>query len=236
MKRIPTGIEGLDQLIQGGIPQGSSVLVSGSSGTGKTIFALQYLYNGALKHSEPGLYVTLETNLKNITWNMENFAWNIKGLQEKDLFKIYKLNLSGKKPEHVEDQVYDELNVISDMVEKIGATRLAVDSTTSLGIWIKEPGALRSTLFEFADYLKKLNCTTLLTSETKLDKTQFSAFGVEDFISDGIIALYFSPPHRSIFIRKMRGTNHSMTPHALEITENGLLVRAKEEIMWESIK
>jgi KaiC/GvpD/RAD55 family RecA-like ATPase len=236
MKRVPTGIEGLDQLIQGGIPQGSSCLICGSSGTGKTIFSLQFLYQGALKHEEPGLYVTLETNLKNITWNMENFNWDIKKLQEKELFKIYKLNLSGKRPENVEDQIYEELKVISEMVEKIGATRLVVDSTTALGIWIREPGALRSTLFEFADYLKKLDCTTFLTAETKQDKNVFSAFGVEDYITDAVIALYFTPPFRSIFIKKMRGTNHSKSAHPFEITDSGLIVRAKEEILWESIK
>jgi KaiC/GvpD/RAD55 family RecA-like ATPase len=236
VKRVPTGIEGLDELIEGGIPQGSSVLVSGGSGTGKTIFVLQYLYEGALKYNSPGIYVTLETNLKNITWNMENFNWDIKKLQQKELFKIYKLNISGKRPENVEDQIYDELDVIAEMVEKMGAVRLAVDSTTALGIWIRERGALRTTLFEFTDYLKKLNCTTLLTSETSGEKNQFSAFGVEDFIADGIIALYFTPPHRSIFIRKMRGTNHSMSPHAFEISNEGIRVRTKEEILWESIK
>ncbi len=236
MKRVPTGIEGLDQLIQGGVPQGSTALVSGASGTGKTIFALQYLYGGALKQNEPGLYVTLETNLKNITWNMQNFNWDIKKLQEKDLFKIYKLQLSGKKPEQVEEQIYEELKAISDMVEKIGAVRLVVDSTTALGIWIREPGALRSTIYEFTDYLKNLNCTTLLTAETSTRRGQFSAFGIEDFIADSIIALYFTPPHRSLFVRKMRGTDHSTSVHPFEISDQGILVRGREEIPWDSLR
>ncbi|MDO8537748.1 MAG: ATPase domain-containing protein [archaeon] len=236
MKRVPTGIDGLDVLIQGGLPQASAVLLSGGPGTGKTIMSTQFLYKGAKDFGETGLFVTLETNLKNITWNMENFDWDIKSLQEKELFKIYKLNLSGRRKEDVEDQIFEELDVISEMVEKNNVKRLVIDSTTALGTWVKEQGSLRSMLFNFIDGLKKLDCTTLLTAETKGGKNDFSAFGVEEFISDGVISLYFSPPFRSIFIRKMRGTNHSMAPHPYNITERGILVKSKDEIMWESIK
>ncbi len=94
MERVKSGITGLDDLVEGGIPKGSSFLVSGGSGTGKTIFAMQYLYRGALDNKEPGLFVTLETNLKNIVWNMESFKWDIRSLQERNMMRIYRLNLS----------------------------------------------------------------------------------------------------------------------------------------------
>ncbi len=236
LKRVPLGIEGLDELIQGGVPKGSSILISGGAGTGKTIFATQFLYNGATKYNEAGLYVTLETNLKNITWDMENFRWDIKKLQEKELFKIYKLNLAEKDSENIEEEVLEELNIISEYIEKVGATRLVVDSTTSLAMWIRGSAAMRKTLFQFTDGLKKLDCTTLLTSETKGDKSTISAFGVEEFVVDGVMVLYLHPPHRTIFVRKMRGTSQSMSPHPFEITENGIVVRSKEEVPWEGIK
>ncbi|MEW6296004.1 MAG: ATPase domain-containing protein [Candidatus Diapherotrites archaeon] len=235
MKRVPVGIEGLDQLIQGGVPKGSSTLISGGSGTGKTIFATQFLYNGAIKFGEPGLYVTLETNLKNITWDMENFNWDIKRLQDKNLFKIYKLNLAEKDVENVEQEVMEELDIIAEYVEKMGAQRLVIDSTTSLAMWIKGAAAMRKTLFAFSDGLKKLDCTTFMTSETKADKISLSAFGVEEFVVDGVIVLFLHPPHRSIFVRKMRGTNQSMSPHPFEITDSGIIVRGKEEMPWEGI-
>ena len=60
MERIKTGVPGFDGLIEGGIPKGRSVLVSGATGTGKTIFCMQYLYNGAKQFKEPGIYVTLD--------------------------------------------------------------------------------------------------------------------------------------------------------------------------------
>ncbi|MFH1544897.1 MAG: ATPase domain-containing protein [archaeon] len=235
MKRIPTGIEGLDQLIQGGLPRGSSILIAGGTGTGKTILATQFLYQGATKFNEPGLYVTLETNLKNITWDMENFNWDIKKLQDKELFKIYKLNLAEKEVADVEDEVMEELNIIQEYIEKMGATRLVIDSTTALAMWIRGAAAMRRTLFAFTDGLKKLDCTTVLTTETTGEKTKLSAFGVEEFVADGVIALFFHPPHRSIFVRKMRGTMHSKSAHPYEISDSGIIVRPKEEIPWEGI-
>ncbi|MFH1586365.1 MAG: ATPase domain-containing protein, partial [Candidatus Diapherotrites archaeon] len=93
MERIKTGITGLDDLIQGGIPEGSTVLLAGGAGTCKTIMGTTFLYRGAKDFNEAGLYVTLETNVKNITWNMESFGWDIKPLQDKNLFKVYRLKL-----------------------------------------------------------------------------------------------------------------------------------------------
>jgi len=234
MNRIRTGIKGLDELIQGGIPEGSTVLVSGGSGTCKTIFGMSYLYAGARQYGEPGLYVTVEENKRNIVWNMQSFGWDIKPLEEKNLIKIYKLNLNPH--ENVEMQVEAELKEISKIVKEIGAKRLVVDSTTAFGVWIKDQGAMRSLLYQFTDGLKDIGTTTLLIAETRGGRKVFSAFGVEEFVADGVIALYFTPPNRSIFVRKMRGTNHSKSPHPFQISGDGITINSKDTIMWESIK
>ncbi len=237
MNRVKTGIEGLDELIQGGIPEGSSVLLSGGSGTGKTIFATQYIYNGGKLYGEPGIYVSIETNLKNIIWNMQNFNWDVRSLQEKNLMKTYRLNIGHtKKRESVEDRIDEELNVISQMVKEIGAKRLVIDSVSSFGVWFENAGLVRNILFQFVDRLKNLDCTTLLTTETTGERRMFSAFGVEEFLTDGVVALYFTPPHRSIFVKKMRGTNHSKTIHPFNITEKGITINASDRVLWESIK
>jgi len=234
MKRIPTGVRGFDELIQGGIPEGATVLVSGGPGSGKTIFASTYIYEGARKYGDPGLYVTVEDNLKNIVWNMENFSWDIKSLEQKGLMKIYRIHIDPRKD--VQPQIDKELDIISSMVKDIGATRLTVDSTTAFASWVEDRGKLRNLLFRFGDYLKDLNCTTLLTSETPGGANDFSAFGVEEFVVDGIFAMYFIPPNRSIFVRKLRGTKHSPLAHPCTITKNGLEVNPNDEIMWSAIK
>ncbi|MBI2597589.1 MAG: AAA family ATPase [Candidatus Diapherotrites archaeon] len=240
MDRVKTGISGLDYLIEGGIPMGSSVLISGGSGTGKTILATQYIYEGAKKFGEPGLMVTLEGNIKNISWNMENFNWDIKALQDKNLMKIYRLNLDSLRyAKSVDEQVEyinKELETISEMVKDMGAMRLVVDSTTALGVWIKQDSSMRGILYRFTNALKDFGCTTLMTSETRGSRNDFSAFGVEEFVADSVIALYFISPNRSIFIRKMRGTNHSKKIHPFEITGNGIEIKFKDELMWQSMK
>ena len=77
MARVPTGIPGLDSLIEGGFLEGSSILVAGGAGTGKTILSTQYIYNGAAEYNEPGIYITLEEGATNLWWNMKNFHWNL---------------------------------------------------------------------------------------------------------------------------------------------------------------
>jgi len=234
MKRIPTGVAGFDELIQGGIPEGASVLVSGGAGSGKTIFATSYIYEGARKFGDPGLFVTVEDNLKNIVWNMENFGWDIKSLEQRNLMKIYRMHIDPRK--EIEAQIDKELDIIASMVKDIGAVRLTLDSTTAFSAWIPEQGKLRNLLFRFSDYLKDLNCTTMMTAETNGGARDFSAFGVEEFVVDGIFAMYFIPPHRAMFVRKLRGTKHSQSVHPYQIGTEGIVVNPKDEVMWSAIK
>ncbi len=236
MEKTRTGIPGLDDLLGGGIPKGSNVLVSGGAGTGKTILTTQYLYQGALQFGEPGVFVTLEGNVRDIAWNMENFQWDIKSLQDRGMFTIYRLGMEFISDKTmVEERLDEQLKEIEKEVEEINAKRLVVDSTTVFGAYL-EPSLLRTTLFKFCDRLKSFGCTTLLTSETQTTKGIFSAFGVEEFVVDGIIALYFSPPNRSLFVRKMRGTQHDANPHPMTITPQGITINARDNIIWDAIK
>lgn len=232
MKRVPTGIPGMDELIEGGFPEGSAVLLSGGTGTGKTIFSTQFVYNGASRFNEPGIYITVEEGPTNIWWNMQNFGWDIAGLTKQGLMKIYKMNLTQRTVESIEE----EIGRIADMVEQMGAKRLVIDSTTAIGVWLPDPASIRYTIYKLVSELKKLDCTSLLVAETKGGKTDFSAFGVEEFVADGVIALYFVPPHRALFVRKMRGTKHSVKVHPFNIGKTGIVVRPRDELLWEAIR
>ena len=236
MERTKTGIPGIDELTNGGIPKGSNILISGGPGTGKTILATQYLYNGALQYGEPGVFVTLEGNVRDIAWNMESFQWDIKSLQDQGMFTIYKLGMEYiKDKDEMNAKLDEQLNEVAKEVKEINAKRLVIDSTTVFGAYL-ETSLLRTTLFKLCDKLKTFGCTTLLTSETQSNKNVFSAFGVEEFVVDGVIALYFSPPNRSLFVRKMRGTTHDKNPHPLEITQKGIIINPRDNIIWDAIK
>ena len=237
LERVKTGIPGLDELIQGGIPVGSSCLIAGGAGTGKTIFATQYLYHGALDYNEPGLLVTLETNLKNIVWNMESFQWNIRKLQEKNMMRIYRLNLEkDAEDDDIESRIDDELDIIAETVEEIGAKRLVIDTVTAFGIWVAKKAELRSLLYHFTDKLKDLDVTTLLTTETSGIKSSFTGMGVEEFVVDGVVDLYFTPPNRAVFVKKMRGTNQSKYIHTFDINQTGIQVNPKDHLQWDALK
>ena len=137
LERTKTGVPGLDELLNGGIPKGSNVLVAGGAGTGKTIMTTQYLFNGALQYGEPGVFVTLEGNVRDIAWNMENFQWDIKSLQDQGMFTIYRLGMEFVKDrEMMEDRLDEQLREIAKEVEEINAKRLVIDSTTVFGAYL----------------------------------------------------------------------------------------------------
>ena len=247
--RTPTGIPGLDELIQGGFPRGSTVLVAGGAGTGKTIFALQYIYAGAALYQEPGVFITLEEGPKNIVWNLENFGWDYVGLNKQGLMKIYRIGI--ESPEKFRSTWREQLERIIEMVKSMNAKRVAIDSVTAMGmllgdkivvghngaeLWVGNPVELRSMLMELTERLKELDVTTVMTAGTRGGKMDFSAFGMEEFVVDGVILLYFFPPHRALYIRKMRGTRHSNKVHPITISEKVIEVRPHDEILWEALR
>ncbi len=231
---MKTGIPGLDDVLNGGIPRTASVVLAGGPGCGKSIMAMQFIYNGAAQLREPGIFVTVQTDIQNIIWDMQNFGWNIKGLQDKNMLRIERVHFETKGD--VAQQVEEQFQMMLEMVREMKAQRLVIDSITALGLWVEDRGLLRNSLFEFLSSLKRLGCTTIITAETAGNVTEYGSFGVEQYVTDGIIALYLVPPNRSLFVRKMRGTNHSKKVHPIEIGEGGITVKSKDEIMWQSLK
>ncbi len=234
MERVPTGIPGLDDLIQGGFLQGSSVLVAGGSGCGKTIFSMQYIYKGAELYNDPGIYITIEEGVQNIWWNMTSFNWDIVKYQQQNLIKIYRMNLVN--PETFAKDFDAEIGRIKDMVKEINAKRLVIDSTTSFAIFMSSQSDIRFNLFKLVDEMKKLGVTTVMTAETFGGRDEFSRFGVEDFVTDGVIGLYFKPPMRALLVKKMRGTANDPRPHPMVITSGGIQVDPNEQILWDALK
>ncbi len=232
MKRIPSGVPGLDDLIEGGFPESSSILVSGGSGCGKSIFCLEYLYYGAKEFNEPGVYITLEEGPHNLWWNMQRFKWDLLPLEKENKLKIYKFEPSLD----LKNDLSAQATRIVDKAKQMGAKRMVIDSITAFSFWMDDISKIRYAIYVLVEELRKIDCTTILTCETTGGKSQVSRFGVEEFLVDGVVQLLYTPPHRSMFIRKMRGTNHDKLVHPVVIDDRGLSINSKEEILWEAIR
>ena len=245
MKRISTGISGLDKLVGGGFIQNSIILLSGGPGTGKTIFGLQFICSNALK--EPGVYVTLEQTSEELREQMKQFGMDIERLEDKNKISILQIE---------EVDIERILRMVESEVKRINAKRLVIDSHTALMdfastfkegirelssyiIYLKEtlgfgPGEreiIRKTAKKTIDFYKKLGCTTLLISEVSKEG-EFSKDGVTEYLVDGIISLNFLSEGfpRSLNIRKMRRTKHGLDAYPVEISKEGLIVKKSPKI------
>lgn len=217
-RRISTGIKGLDPLIEGGFIKGSSVLVTGGAGNGKTIFGLQFLWEG-LQKGEPGVYITLEEDAEDIKEDARRFGWEFEEFEKKGIFKLTYFD-----PIQVNEV---GINLLED-INKINAQRVVVDSISILGMMLPNQIQVRKKLVGLINSIKNTGATAVLISEiVDGDDKKLSRFGVEEFVVDGVIVLYYLglSSTRSLLIRKMRRTKHGQDSYQMEITENGIMVK-----------
>lgn len=211
-KRIETGIPGLDDLIQGGIPENFIILVSGPSGTGKTTFSLQFLVEGIKQYNQKGMYIGLGEDIDIIQRSMENFGMDLKKLGEEN--DLVFADIPALELEEVEIL----LDGVSEDVE-----RLVIDPMSAL-LFKYEDMELRQKIRELIELIRSKNITALITTELPENSKGISRFGIEDFLSDGIIVLYYlkdkSKRYRGLEVRKLRGTNHSSDIHLYKITSD----------------
>jgi len=225
--KVRTGIEGFDELVLGGLPRGQSILVTGGTGTGKSTFALQFLYKGAKVYDEPGIYVTLEETIPGVIKNASTYGWDIEGLQKKSKVELldYSPVVSGQIRRIEPTDIFAS---ISAAWKRIGAKRIVVDPITVFGMQTDSLMQLRQDLLRFSNLLKQLDSTVLFVTEIPEDSQSLSRYGVEEFIADGVIVLYFLKfgglRARGIEVRKMRGTSHKEGTFPVKISEAGIVV------------
>jgi KaiC/GvpD/RAD55 family RecA-like ATPase len=224
VKRVPTGIPGLDPLIEGGYLDNSVNLITGETGTGKTIFCAQFLWAG-LQKGETGVYITLEENPEDIKSDSMMFGWDFGSFEKKGLCRIIY---------HDPAQVNNLGSVIIDEIKHLKARRLVIDSTSLIGLNIQDPSQIRKLLLSIVNIIKRTGCVALLVSEIPEEMKALSRFGVEEFVVDGIIILNYleyasGELNRSLIIRKMRRTNHGTDIYPLEISSKGITVKKVED-------
>jgi KaiC/GvpD/RAD55 family RecA-like ATPase len=222
--RIKTGIKGLDEIMHGGIPASSNVLVSGTAGAGKTIMASQFVYYGVKQYKEPSIYLSFEEPIESIRKNNLNFGWDFKTLEQSGKLSFVKYD-----PYHI-DEIPTSLE---SRIREINAKRVVIDTISALSFYDREEADYRRLVLNISSVLKKLGCTTMLLSEVVPGSLGLSRNGIVEFISDSVIVLYYKRVNssfaRAVQIWKMRGTDHSEKLHPYKITNHGIEVYPKEE-------
>lgn len=227
--RILTGITGFDRLIQGGIPQGSSILVTGGCGSGKTIFSLQFLVNGARDYGEAGVYISFEEEADGIRESAREFGWPVEDLEAKK-----KLAILFQDPYEIKDFSKSFGGQIYYTFKEMNVKRIVIDSITYLNASMHNIQETRKTLSSLIKRLKEIGCTTFIISEIPETELVAGHYGVEEFVVDGVINLHNlllrDVRQRAVEILKLRHTNHDTFLHPFKITSRGIEVYPDERV------
>ena len=222
-KRVPTGIKGLDEMLDGGLLPGSMVLVRGAPGTGKTSLALQFLIHGAAKHNEPGLLISFEEFPSSLYRDAEALGWNLKGLEASG-----KLHLMFTSPEVFLAGLESPDSRLNQLILNANIRRLVLDSVTHFNRLTDDAQELRRVYTSVANGLRREGVTAVLLGEESRVGYQRADKGGLLFIVDAIIMLRYveieSAMQRAIVVLKMRGSDHAKEICCYEIGSGGLTV------------
>jgi KaiC/GvpD/RAD55 family RecA-like ATPase len=237
---MPTkvGVPGFDEILGSDLNPGSCILLQGGPGSGKTTFSMKFLYEGATKYNEPGLYVTLCENPDEIRRNMLQYKWDLAKLEEEEKFQFIDARPVRLTPEGYivpnealfrgETIPFSHIStIIRDRVQEMGAKRLVLDSLTVLTGQYENQAYVRQGVLGLIQSLSNLECTSILISEgseVSPDRQHLESWAVVP----AIVLLYYirknSIMTRAIQILKFRGARHSPDVHHMEIGDDGVVV------------
>ena len=224
IERTDIGIEGLDEMILGGVPQRSLLSVIGGAGTGKTTFALQFL-NEALESDRNGVYITLEQTRESILSTAEEKGWSFRDHADADRLAVVAID-----PVEMANSLASIRNDLTRLIAEFDADRLVLDSVSLLEMMYDHPAKRRSEVFGFTRSLKNAGVTTLLTSEASETNAYASRHGIVEYLTDAVFVLQyvrgsdFRETRLAVEIQKIRDANHSREMKPYDITGNGISV------------
>lgn len=230
MELVSTGVDGLDEMLGGGLPRNHIVTVLGAFGTGKTTLALQFILEG-LNRGEKCIYITLEETVESIKKNAHSFGWDLQKFQDDGTLAIVKL-----EPADVKTTLTRIKSELPAFIGKFGTEKLVIDSISLLNMMFPDKVERRTHLFELYQKIKSTGTTALLTAEAKDENPKSSRDGLVEYVSDGVILLLFNEPKGSketqlvIQVVKIRRRKHSRQRKPYLITSHGIEVHTEADV------
>jgi len=229
--RLDLGIEGLDNMIQGGVPERHLMVVIGGAGTGKTTFGLQFLRHGLnLDDPEKAVFITLEQTYEDIMATAEERGWEFHRHEREGNLAVVDLD-----PVEMANSLDNIRGELPELIEEFGADRFVLDSVSLLEMMYDEQARRRTEIFDFTQSLKQAGVTTVFTSEASEDNPYASRHGIIEYLTDAVFLLRYvrsetQETRLAVEIQKIRNANHSRETKPYEITLDGISVYEQANI------
>src|SRR3989344_1710223 len=220
--RVATGIPGLDEIMGGGFEQGSVNIIGGGPGSGKSIFCMQFLVDGARMFNEKGIYITFEESSKNLKKHLKEFGWDLEELEKQEMITILEY-----APDQANQVLEEGGGIIDSIIERTKPKRIVIDSLTAFTLLYKDELSKIQASLKFFKIIQKWDCTALLTAETDLNADSHKST-IMEFEVDGVLLLYNTRKddtrERALEILKLRGIHHSTKIFPIKISDSGIEV------------
>jgi circadian clock protein KaiC len=218
----------LDEITGGGLPSGRPTLISGGAGSGKTLFGLEFLVRGATQHGEPGVFMSFEETIPDLTKNAASLGFDLGRLVAQEKLFLDHVHISPSESAGTGEYDLDGLFIrIADAAGRIGARRIVLDTIEALFSGLPNPGLLRAEIHRLFDWLKEKGLTAVITAERD-GPDRLTRHGIEEFVSDCVIVLDHRIREeistRRLRVVKYRGSTHGTNEYPFLIDEHGISV------------
>lgn len=229
LTKTVSGISGLDDITNGGLPKGRPTLIAGKAGSGKTLFAMQFLVSGATDYNEPGVFISFEEREEDLIKNVHSLGFDLPQLIAEKKIILEHIQLEQSEIEEIGDYDLDGLFIrLAYAIDSIGAKRVALDTIETLFASLNNEGILRAELRRLFFWLKEKGVTAVVTGESG-QGNNLTRNGLEEYVSDCVIYLDHRVKNevstRRLRVVKYRGSAHGTNEYPFLITpENGITV------------
>jgi len=225
LPKCPTGIKGLDEITNGGLPKGRPTLLSGNAGSGKTLIAMEFIVKGALEYDEPGVFMSFEESDRELAQNVTSLGWDLEKLVKEKKIQLSHVKVDRSEIVEMGDFELEGLFArLEHAIDSIGARRVVLDTIEVLFGAFTNRAILRSELQRLFRWLKEKGVTAIVTVEA--GENTLTRHGIEEYVSDCVIFLDNRIVNQSAIRRlcvvKYRGTSHGTNEYPFLIAEDGV--------------